>query len=199
MLVAVLGLWAVWSQGGRADVGQGVRRAVVLESSETERGGATLVDVDARATDEGRVAERTEPSAPSQSPAPRADEIQGSTMLRGRVVEPGGGALRPGETRAIVALISLHEGAPGSRGARAVAEADDDGTVELEVAVPARGLAVSRVLRRLAEADPTARRWLVDDRGRGVPAVVVDDRRFDGDERIPPGRVADLVLAIPGG
>ncbi|MEM1448789.1 MAG: hypothetical protein AAGI22_06730 [Planctomycetota bacterium] len=148
VLVAVLGLWAVWSQGGRADVGQGVRRAVVLESSETERGGATLVDVDARATDEGRVAERTEPSAPSQSPAPRADEIQGSTMLRGRVVEPGGGALRPGETRAIVALISLHEGAPGSRGDRAVAEADDDGTFELEVTAWARGGPVLLTARR---------------------------------------------------
>ncbi|MEM1451526.1 MAG: aldehyde ferredoxin oxidoreductase N-terminal domain-containing protein [Planctomycetota bacterium] len=101
------------------------------------------------------------------------------------------GTIRVRATGPLAARLARHPlRVPGSR---------SGGTVELEVAVPARGLAVSRVLRRLAEADPTARRWLVDDRGRGVPAVVVDDRRFDGDERIPPGRVADLVLAIPGG
>ena len=135
MLVLGGALWFAWSLADH-----GARLTTVDVGVQTDRPGldeaqAELVAVDAPGTAAGgaRVAAPTEEGAVPRpgAAAPAADD---PWILRGRVVDPTGAPVGD----AFVALVSLHEGAPGNRGERAIAAADERGEFVLELPAWAR-------------------------------------------------------------
>ena len=78
---------------------------------------------------------------------------------------------------------------------------DVDGEVLIPVAAPSAGLSSGDLAAALAGACPGAAPWLVDGRGRALPAVVpVGERSPAARSGLHlPGDEVELVLAIPGG
>ncbi|MEM9803158.1 MAG: aldehyde ferredoxin oxidoreductase N-terminal domain-containing protein, partial [Planctomycetota bacterium] len=74
-----------------------------------------------------------------------------------------------------------------------------DGALELVLDVPSGGLRAGEIVRAIAAEHPSAAPWLVDERGRPVPAVVAGSRRVLPDEVVAPESLIELILAIPGG
>ena len=133
------------------------------------------------------------PGAERDAPTSTPDQAEG--------VPPGAG---PGAARGVVLaratgiLAARLASCPGRRDVSEGVSATD-GLVIVEIDVPQAGLTVIELLGSLAGMHPPAARWLVDPRGRPIPAVVVTGGRVSAEERILPGSVAELVLAIPGG